>query len=54
MTVTWIEFVGFETGGTEEVARDGISTVNTTPAPASGKETYVCQVLAGTGADPDD
>ena len=53
-TSTVVEFVGFETGGPEEVDRHGASTFDTSPAPPSAKETYICQVIADTGADPDD
>lgn len=53
-TATWIEFVGFETGDpTVEVELAGASTAVTTPAPPSSKETYVCKVIAASGADPD-
>lgn len=52
---TVVDFVGFETGGFEEVARFGASTIETSsPAPPSTKETYNCKVVADTGADPDD
>lgn len=54
MAVTWVEFVSFETGGFEEVKYSGDSTVGTTPAPQSAKETYTCTVIAGAGADPED
>ncbi len=51
MTVTWVEFVTFETAAFEEVDDHGASTIETTPAPRSAKETYVVKVVADTGAD---
>lgn len=54
MGITWIEFVGFESQGFEEVQYSGDSTIGTSPAPDSPKETYVCTVIAGAGADPED
>ncbi len=49
-----VDMVGFGTGGLEEVKRSGDSTIETSPAPHSSKETYVCKVIAGSGADPSD
>jgi hypothetical protein len=54
MAITWVEFVCFEVQGFEEVDRWGDSTIGTTPAPPSPKETYVCTVIADAGADPED
>lgn len=54
MAVTFVEFVGFETDGFEEVLRSGLSVTTTTPAPPSVKEMHICAVIAGAGADPDD